>query len=96
MEGLMLVLIMSMVMWFIIEKFKPMWSNLPYGKYITTAVAAIAGFGLAFGVPLGILTSAGLVGIPAVIDNIITGFALMAGSSGVAELVGKIKTPPTI
>ena len=48
MENLTLIIALSAVLWFIVDKFKPLWAEKSWGKYITMAVAAFGGFGLTF------------------------------------------------
>ena len=50
-----LIFALSMIMWYIIDRFKPLWENLSYSKYITTGAAAIGGFSLTFCLGLDIL-----------------------------------------
>ena len=35
MEMLTLIIAMSAIMWYLIDRFKPLWSELSFGKYIT-------------------------------------------------------------
>ena len=44
MDMLMLIGALSMIMWYLIDRFKGMWAEMAYGKYITTGCAAILGF----------------------------------------------------
>ncbi len=86
-----LIIGLSMVMWYIIDRFKGLWTEKSFGKYITMAVSAVFGFGLAFGFGLDLIVGLGLVESITAIGQVLTGFALMGGSSAVAEIVGKIK-----
>lgn len=82
---------LSVIMWYVIEKFKPFWSKLNYGKYITIGMSAVFSFALAFGFDLDLINAVGLYGAVTPIGTIITGLVLMSGSSAVSEIVGKIK-----
>lgn len=87
MDMLVLIVALSTIMWYIINRFKPLWGELKFGKYITIAIAAVFGFGLAFGLGLDLLFAMGLIEAVTVIGKIITGLTLMAGSSAVAEIL---------
>lgn len=87
MDTLVLITTLSTIMWYIINRFKPLWAGIKNGKYITIAVAAVFGFGLAFGLGVDLLLAIGLVADTTIVGKIITGFTLMAGSSAVAEIL---------
>lgn len=86
-----LVFAFSAVLWFLIDRFKPMWANLSFGKWITLAISAIGSFGLAFGFNLDLIHGFGLSELPTVMGTIVTGFVLMSGSSATAEIIERIK-----
>jgi len=96
MEMLVLILGLSMVMWYIIDRFKPTWSNLSYGSYITMGISAIFAFALAFGFNLDIIYGLGLYGAATPLGTAITGFTLMSGSSAVSEVIGKVKAGASV
>jgi hypothetical protein len=91
MDMLMLIGALSMIMWYLIDRFKALWESLSYAKYITIGCAAIMGFVLAFGYNLDIVVAAGLVEESSVLGIILTGLTLMSGSSAVNEIITKIK-----
>ncbi len=91
MEMLTLIIALSTILWYLIDRFKPLWENFSYGKYITILCAAVGGFGLAFGYNLDLLAACGLVEQASTLGMIITGFTLMSGSSAVSEIIGKIR-----
>lgn len=86
-----LILALSVIMWYIIDRFKPMWSEKTWGKYVTIIVAAIFAFGLSFGFGLDLVFGLGLVESISFLGEILTGFALMSGSSAVSEIIEKVK-----
>lgn len=91
MENLTLIIALSAVLWFIVDKFKPLWAEKSWGKYITMAVAAIGGFGLTFAFDLDLICACGLVENLTLTGQILTGLILMSGSSAVAEIIERIK-----
>ena len=91
MDLLALILMLSSVMWYVIDRIKGSWASLAYGKYITMACAALFGFALAFGYDLDIVYALGLVPEVGVIGQILTGLVLMGGSSAVSEVISKVK-----
>lgn len=92
MDILVLIIALSSVMWYIIQRGKDeIWGKYPFGKWITIGIAAIFGFGLAFSFNLDIIYACELVDEISLAGEIITGFVLMSGSSAVAEVIEKIK-----
>lgn len=91
MDLLALILMLSAVMWYVIDRIKGNWASLSWGKYITMAVAAAFGFALSFGYQLDIIYALGLVPEVGVVGQILTGLVLMGGSSAVSEIITKVK-----
>lgn len=93
MEMLTLIIALSTIMWYIIDRLKTqIWEELPYGKWITMGIAAAAGFALSFAFGLDIIFACGFVEAPTIAGEIITGFTLMSGSSAISEIIEKIKS----
>lgn len=91
MEMLTLIIAMSAIMWYLVDRFKPLWSGLSFGKYITIAVSALFAFGLTFAFGLDLVFACGLFAEMTVVGQILTGLVLMSGSSAVAEIIERIK-----
>ena len=100
MEMLLLILALSTTMWYVIDRLKvSLWEHLPYGKYITMACAAIFGFGLTFSLNVDLLFALNLTTEVTIAGKILTGFALMSGSSAISEIIARIKgedEPPAV
>lgn len=91
MEMLSLILALSAVLWFLVDRFKPIWEGLSFGKYITLLVAGIGAFALVFSFNLDIILACGLVKATTIAGKIMTGLVLMSGSSAVAEIIERVK-----
>lgn len=91
MEMMQVIIMLSIVMWYIIDRFKPMWEGVKYGKYITIAVSALFAFALSFTYHLDLLVALGAIEQAGVLGTIITALTLMGGSSAVSELIGLVK-----
>lgn len=91
MEQLTLILALSTVIWYCVDKFKPLWSHLSFAKYITIGCAAVLGFAAVFSFGLDLFLACGLVFQPSIMGEILTGLVLMSGSSAVSEIIDKIK-----
>lgn len=91
MEMLSLILALSAVLWFLVDRFKPIWEGLSFGKYITLLVAGIGAFALVFSFNLDLILACGLVEVTTIAGKIITGLVLMSGSSAVAEIIERVK-----
>ena len=91
MDMLALTLMLSSVMWFLIDRFKVLWADLSWGKYITIGMSALFGLGLSFGYGLDIIFALGFVSEMSVIGQVLTGLILMSGASAVSEIITKLK-----
>ena len=91
MEMLTLIISLSIIMWYIIDRFKEMWEGTKYGKYITMAVSAVFAFAISFGFGVDIILALGLVQEGSVNGTVITALALMSGSSAVSEIIERVK-----
>lgn len=91
MEMLTLILALSAVLWFLVDRFKPIWEGLSFGKYITLLVAGIGAFALVFSFNLDLILACGLVKATTIAGKIMTGLVLMSGSSAVAEIIERVK-----
>ncbi len=91
MEMLQIIIVVSIVMWYIIDRFKPLWEDWQYGKYVTIAVSAAFAFALAFGYRLDLMSALGVVAEGGVLGTVLTALTLMGGSSAVSELIARIK-----
>lgn len=91
MTALTLIIALSAVLWYCVDRFKPMWENVSWGKYITMLVAAVGSFGLVFSFNLDIVAALELVESVSITGKIITGLVLMSGSSAISEIITKVK-----
>ena len=91
MEMLALIIALSAVLWYVVDRFKSGWNALPYGKWITVIVAGIGSFGLVFSFGLDLIFACGLVDSVSMAGQILTGFVLMSGSSAISEIIARIK-----
>ena len=91
MEMLSLIVALSAVLWYIIDRAHRLWDALPYGKWITMIVAGIGSFGLVFSFGLDLISACGLVDGVSMAGQILTGFVLMSGSSAISEVIARIK-----
>ncbi len=91
MEMLQVIIVMSVIMWYVIDRFKPAWESWTYGKYVTIGIAAAFAFTLAFGFGLDLLLALGVTTEVSTIGIVLTALTLMGGSSAVSELIERIK-----
>ena len=86
------ILIISTLMWYVIDRMKPAWASVKFGRYITMAVSAILATTLCVGYKLDIIYALGLSAAADPIGIGITALLCMGGSSAVAEFIARIKT----
>lgn len=91
MSSVALILALSAIIWYIVDRFKPIWSDIPYGKYITTAVAGVLGAAMVFGYNLDLINAMGIVSDITIVGKLITVLAFMCGSSAISEIIARIK-----
>lgn len=92
MDTLTLIISLSAVMWYVIQRLRDeIWVECSFCKWITIGCAAVAGFALAFAYNLDIVLACGLVEEASLAGKILTGFTLMSGSSAISEIIGRIK-----
>ena len=91
MDALALIVALSAVLWYCVDRFKPMWENVSWGKYITMLVAGVGSFSLVFSFNLDLVAALELVTEITIAGKILTGLVLMSGSSAISEIITKIK-----
>lgn len=88
MNQLTLILVLSTIMWYVIDNLKEnIWGGLSYSRYITITVAAVIGFVLAFGYGLDLIYALEIVETATTIGQIVTALVMMGGSALVSEIV---------
>ena len=86
---------LSVVIWFVIDRFMPSWADKSWGKYVTLAVSVVLGelaailVYISSGYTCDILNAFG-ISIPW-FGAILTGLVMSAGASAVYEVVDAIK-----
>ena len=96
MDMLFLVGALSIIIWYIIDRFKELWRELPHSKYITIGAAAILSFLVVFCFGIDILVAFGLFTEASIMGEILTALIFMSGSSAVSELVQLIKNTSNV
>lgn len=91
MTSITLILALSAVIWYVIDRIKPIWAALPYGKYVTTAVAGAMAAAVVFGYGLDLIQAMGIVDHMSIVGQVLTVLALMCGSSAISEIIARIK-----
>lgn len=91
MDSLTLIFALSTVLWYCVDRFKPLWENISWGKYVTILIAAAGSFALVFSFNLDLIAAVQLVPEMTIAGQILTGLILMSGSSAINEIIEKIK-----
>ena len=91
MSSIALILALSAIIWYVIDRVKVTWAGVPYGKYITTAMAGVLGAAVVFGYNLDLICAIGIVDEISIIGKLITVLAFMCGSSAISEIIARIK-----
>lgn len=91
MNSITLIMALSAIIWYVIDRTKPMWSEKSWGKYLTTAIAGVLGAAVVFGYGLDIVCAMGMAAEVSIVGQIITVLSLMCGSSAISEIITRIK-----
>ena len=91
-EMLTLLFVLSTIIWFVIDRVKPFWSGLSWGKYVTIVVAAVLGAVVVFTYGIDILVALAVTNQVTIVGEILSTLIIMSGSSALSELLKLIKT----
>lgn len=83
----------SIVVWILIDRIKPLWENFKFKSILTSAVALACGLLIAFVYHLDLVVALELSETETIVGHIMTGFAIMGGSSCINEILHKLKNP---
>ena len=84
------ILSFSLIIWILIDRFKPTWEGSKFKSYITSAIALLMGGAVAIVYQLDIIVALGLSDVASPLGIIFTALALMGGSSCIAEIMERI------
>lgn len=91
MNELMMLAAASTIIWFLIDRAKPFWSEYSFGKYITLGVSLILSAATVFTYNLDLIFSLGVSSEISIIGKILTILAMMSGASGISEIISLVK-----
>ena len=91
MNSITLIMALSAIIWYVIDRTKPMWADKSWGKYITTVVAGVLGAAVVFGYELDLVCAMGMATEVSVVGQVITVLSLMCGSSAISEIITRTK-----
>lgn len=86
-----LLFVLSTIIWFVIDRVKPFWSGLSWGKYVTIVVAAVLGAVVVFTYGIDILVALAVTNQVTIVGEILSTLVIMSGSSALSELLALIK-----
>lgn len=91
MNSITLIMALSAIIWYILDRVKPLWSDKSWGKYVTTFAAGVLGAAVVFGYGLDVVCAMGMATEMTIVGQVITVLALMCGSSAISEIITRIK-----
>ena len=91
MNSITLIIALSAIIWYILDRIKPLWSDKSWGKYVTTFSAGVLGSAVVFGYGLDVVCAMGMATEMTFVGQVITVLALMCGSSAISEIITRIK-----
>ena len=84
------ILSFSLIIWILIDRFKPLWEDCSLKSIITSGIALLLGGAVSIVYQLDIVVALGLSDVVSPLGMILTSLALMGGSSCVAEIMEMI------
>lgn len=90
MEGITTILMLSTIMWLLVDWLKPLWAKAKLGKYITMVVALVGSVALTFTFSLDLLVAVGLATENTIVGAVFAALAMTAGSGLINEVVKAI------
>lgn len=92
MNELSTILMMSTIMWLIIDWFKPAWESLSVARYISIGVALVLSIVVTVSFNLDLLVATGLSAEHTVVGNIYAVLSMTAGSGLINEIMKAISS----
>lgn len=84
------ILLLSTIMWLLIDWLKPLWEKAKAAKYITMAVAFVGSVGMTLTFHLDLLVAVGIAQNTTVMGGVFAALAMTAGSGLINEIVKAI------
>ena len=91
MDSLMIIVALSAVIWYVIDRIKEAWSSLSWGKWLTVVLSAILSAACVFCFDMDLIAALGLTEASSIMGQILTVLVLMSGSSGVSEVIQRVR-----
>lgn len=91
MESLAIIIAFSTIIWYLIDRAKTLWNKYDWGKWVTLGIALMLSVVCTFCFGLDLVMALGISGTVTVAGQIITVLILMSGSSGVSEIIQRIR-----
>ena len=80
-------LIVSTIMWLIIDWAKPLWTAVPFAKYINMGVALVGAVALTLTFNLDLFVALELAAEPTIIGGVFAALTVTAGSGLINEII---------
>lgn len=91
MNEIMMLAAASTIIWFLIDRIKPIWTEYSYGKYITLLVSFALSAGVVFTYNMDLIFALGVGAEASLMGKVLTILAMMSGASGISEIIALIK-----
>lgn len=92
MNLLSIIIIFSTIIWFLVDRCKDsFWGKYSWGKWCTLAASGLLSIACTFCFSLDIVYALEIVNNSSIMGKILTVLILMSGSSGVSEIIQRIR-----
>lgn len=86
-------LIVSSIMWLIIDWLKPMWEAVDFAKYISMGVALVGAVALTLTFNLDLFVALELAAEPTIVGGVFAALTVTAGSGLINEIIKGVGAP---
>lgn len=90
MELLTKILVLSGVIWYLVDRFKGMWESVSFHSMLTSLFALVLSAFAVLSLKLDLLMAVGVYDTPQIVGYCFTALAFASGSSGISEILDKV------
>ena len=91
MDTLLIILAFSAIVWYIIDRAKPLYEHLSFSKWITIGLAVVLSAACVFCFGIDLIAALTLTSEVTILGQILTVLIFVTGSSGISEVIAMIK-----
>mgnify|MGYP006979127016 CR=1 FL=1 len=91
MDILATIVAVSSVIWYVVDRIKQSYEGLSWGRWLTLGISAILSIASVFCFNLDVMAGLQITEANSIMGQILTVLVLMSGSSGVSEIIQRVR-----